>query len=300
MNINTINFVAENIFDELVLNEKISSEQKEKGQRIMQKLETNVFYRLKKQLEKDWEDKSVTKENLKKKKAEFDKLRELIKIGEHLKLSNDKETEKYLSKNSVLPIKWSIKKNDIQKSAGALDKGGEKYPTLKFSDVSYKNDNIPVDFKDERLVQNKDIERIIKTFAILHEYGHLYDYLYNIIKNGEAEITDTLKSFLAKNYKEIIDSEGKANAYAMDNIYRKDRLKLVNSDSYRPKQIWSSKLGAERAVKDLGGFSFSDLYRAGTADNSKKLIGSIRSAREMERDKIKKERIKEETDYFPY
>lgn len=279
MNINIINFVAENIFDELVLNEKISSEQKEKGQRIMQKLETNVFYRLKKQLEKDWEDKSVTKENLKKKKAEFDKLRELIKIGEHLKLSNDKETEKYLSKNSVLPIKWSIKNNDIPNSAGALDPSAGKYPTLKFSDVSLDNHNLPFDLG--LINYNNDIEKVIKTFAALHEYGHLYNYLYELIKTGKAEVVSTLSGGALK----VANSEGKANAYAFDNMYRKDRRELLKNSSYDKESLIRARQRTLLGLSYGNGVSASDLYKVGTKNKSKTLEKTLNSIEKENRKK---------------
>ena len=77
-------------------------------------------------------------------------------------------------------------------------------------------------------LEKKEIRENIRKFIIYHEYGHLYKFLKDFIETGKAEIIDTQ----AARPSEVIDNEGKANAYAIDNMYRKDRRELLKNSSF--------------------------------------------------------------------
>ena len=77
-------------------------------------------------------------------------------------------------------------------------------------------------------LEKKEIRDNIRKFIIYHEYGHLYEFLKDFIETGKAEIIDTQTARPS----EVIDNEGKANAYAIDNMYRKDRRELLKNSSF--------------------------------------------------------------------
>ena len=96
----------------------------------------------------------------------------------------------------------------------------------------------------------------MKKLIILHEYGHLYNFLKDFIETGKAEIVDTL-SANRKDRKDRIDSEGKANAYALENMYRKDRRELIKNSDLNNERIKKAK---ESLKKEDGVYNIKDDY----------------------------------------
>lgn len=90
-----------------------------------------------------------------------------------------------------------------------------------------------INFNDDK----KEIRKLVRQFIILHEYGHLYDYLKNYIINGEYKIADTIFG----NKDEITKSESEANNYAFDNMYRKDRKVILDNSDLTKEKIKNAK-----------------------------------------------------------
>ena len=81
--------------------------------------------------------------------------------------------------------------------------------------------------------QAKENENIIWKFIIMHEQGHLFEYLKNLIETGTIRQVSTSDfQFSQKDKQNVNDSEAGANAYAIDNMYRKDRRELLKNSSF--------------------------------------------------------------------
>ena len=83
----------------------------------------------------------------------------------------------------------------------------------------------------------------MKKFIILHEYGHLYNFLKDFIETGKAEIVDTLS----------------AN--------RKDRIELIKNSDLNNERIKKAK---ESLKKEDGVYNIKDDYLIGLDKFSKK------------------------------
>lgn len=78
---------------------------------------------------------------------------------------------------------------------------------------------------------------MVRQFIILHEYGHLYNYLKQYIETGKHKIVDTI--FGDKD--EVTNSESDVNNYAFNNIYRKDRRGLLTNSDLTKEKINNAK-----------------------------------------------------------
>ena len=83
------------------------------------------------------------------------------------------------------------------------------------------------DFTEENA---KKFEDTIWKFIIMHEQGHLYNYLIQAIETGRIEAVGTaMFQFSDKDKQNVNNSEAGANAYAIDNMYRKDRREFLKN-----------------------------------------------------------------------
>ena len=86
----------------------------------------------------------------------------------------------------------------------------------------------------------------------------------------------------------MLDSEGKANAYALDNMSKDDRMELLKNSSIKRKTLDRSKDKAERIMSGKGGkIEQLDFYRAGTEKHSKTIKDTLKSLDRMEKFKEK-------------
>ena len=100
-------------------------------------------------------------------------------------------------------------------------------PAIGLNTEEQKNIN-GISFNNDK----KEIRKLVRQFIILHEYGHLYNYLKQYIETGEYKIVDTMFG----NKDEVTNSESDANNYTFNNIYRKGRRELLaNSDLTKEK-----------------------------------------------------------------
>ena len=68
----------------------------------------------------------------------------------------------------------------------------------------------------------------------MHEQGHLYNYLIQAIEKGTVQPVGTaMFNFSEKDKKDVNDSEVGANAYALDNMYRKDRREFLKNSNVK-------------------------------------------------------------------
>ena len=267
------------LFEEIVnsgnilIIEKITKEQKEKGQRAIADEELNVFYQLRKWIQKRWAKKVSSKEELLQKKEEFNRLNYLLKLGEEISTESDKDISNYIKNITNNKPEWLALKSQQKNFTGGLIQQDGSLPYLVFGTSTLPKNKTSTDFGIK--TDNKKLRKIIRKCVILHEYGHLFEFLKSVIITGEGSITDTIND----PYPKIIDSEGKANAYAIDNIYRKDRRELLkNSEGYTKKELEKSfKNVSELKKGNKSKTTIFDLYKVGTATNSKKLKPTLDS-----------------------
>lgn len=267
---------------ELALLEAISKEQKEAGQREMAKKELDVFYRLRSYFHDKWNNKKIkTKEEYEQKRKEFTLLNHFVNLGlEEAKLNN-KDVNSYLT--NVLdtkPTAWKTVGGDNN----SLNQEDGQLPYFKINAPKFSSEYTKDDMGFR--TNTKEIRKNIRKFIVMHEYGHLYNFLKNVIETGKGYIVDTIEDDPI----EVIDSEDKANAYAIDNMYRKDIRNLLKNSKTNKKDFAEA---AERLKKIDNGYYLKDLYKVGTAIHSKKLKKYL--------DSIEKEygNIKEDN-YFDY
>ena len=197
-----------------VISEAVSKIQKEKGQREMHKLYFQPLYKLREYLLKKW-DKPKTKEEYIQKNLEFKRYQDII---------NSIEKEYPSEEQARNIIKQVLGKESDLKSYNAAMIGTQinektKMPYLLISPriSNYLNGFI----FNEKI----DVIKLFK-FAILHEYGHCFEYLKEYIEKGSSKLICTLKE---TDRSKVIDSEGKANAYGLKNMYRKDRREMLKN-----------------------------------------------------------------------
>lgn len=240
--------------------EGVSKTQKERAQRVMAREEMQVVNRLLNYFKNKWKNKK-TKQDYIKARQEANLLFDIINLYCKMTETNDPELKKYLYDVINITDQWAVAKSDNNTSSFVQTK---RLPFISLSlekDVSKIN---PADFKipNDKL---KPIEKNIRQLVALHEYGHLYEWLKEVIETGfHPEPKDTLKMAEAGKIKELKKLEGTANAYALDNMYRKDRRKILkNSTGYRNHNGEENKL--------------TDLYITGTKENSKTLNKTLDS-----------------------
>ena len=195
-----------------------TKEQQEKGQREMNKVYSKPLYRLREYLLKKWE-RPKTKEEYIRKNIEFKLYNEVLnKIS---KMPESEPRSKYIIRKLIGDDYPDIRAYDCDEKTdqiGTQINEKTKMPYLLISSrvTSYLNG-----FKFEK--EFPDMYSKLFNFALLHEYGHVFEYLKNLIEKGSAKLIDTINE---KDRDKVADSEGKANKYAIKNMYRKDRREL--------------------------------------------------------------------------
>ena len=258
------------------INEAVTPEQKEAGQREMNKIYIDPINKLEEYYNKKWQHKTTTKDYIKA-KEEKERLYQIKREMEQLSKQTKKNVAAYykeiMGTDPKVKYKESNKENSNYMYIDKKDK-----PTIKLN----TNEKIELDDDGEYAIAGltfkklpDGLEKIIKKFIINHENGHLYDYLKEYMEKGKTTFLDSYTG----NYKRVADSEGVANAYAIDNMYRKDRRELIkNSDldkTYSNKDLkkyMENRKGEERDYKD-----FDKIMKVGTRRHSKKLRKVLKS-----------------------
>ena len=232
----TIDFVEDIKENDFLLYEAVTPEQKEAGQREMWKIEQNVINKIDNYFNKKWSK----IENLKNKKEEKKRIDDLKKYFKSYEPNEDsiKWFKEKIGTSPKMPI--SIVDNDKSSNPGGVD-------GLRLQTTFVKNFNVKnivgknrylngFDFKGSDL---KKVENTIWKFIIMHEQGHLFNYLVQLIETGTVRPVGTaMFNFSENDKKDVNDSESSTNAYAIDNMYRKDRREfLKNFKAENPKEL---------------------------------------------------------------
>ena len=202
----------------------------------MRKIEQNVINKIDNYFNKKWSK----IENLKNKKEEKKRIDDLKKYFKSYEPNEDsiKWFKEKIGTSPKMPI--STVDNDKSSNPGGVD-------DLRLQTTFVKNFNVKnivgknrylngFDFKGSDL---KKVENTIWKFIIMHEQGHLFNYLVQLIETGTVRpVGTTMFNFSENDKKDVNDSESSANAYAIDNMYRKDRREfLKNFKAENPKEL---------------------------------------------------------------
>ena len=276
------NYENKILFEELINNfdlellEARTKRQQELGEFEMAKKELDPIYKIRNYVKNKWTNRPKTKEEYKKMKEEFLRLQYIISVASELILKNDKRMEQYIKDISKVEPKWDIRGNRVDQFT--QDKYS-KYPYITINtDLFYYGNGFKVD--DKNLADKK----VLKRFIINHEYGHLYEYLKKFIEgDNNPKIVDTMNG----DTKEVLDSEGKANAYAFDNMSRKQRMDFIKRTKENKESFNKSNKNIKKSLDEKSDILASDLYKAGLSKHSKTLEKTLDS-------------IEKENKYFNY
>lgn len=297
------------VFEEQIdcdlLLEKITQEQKRKGAEEMSKLYLDPVLMLNNYLGNKWKNcKALTKKEAEQKKIEFSRFKKLLKkINEEFSLTKYKESD--------YEPKITGKQN------GWLVTNGKNYQTYFTNDDRIERELPQIDiiknptkkqlgsfdfgFKNKAGENKKNIEE----FTYRHELGHIYDCLKRYVETGELSLLDTKQAVEDGNIKQLADSEGKANAYALDGLDRFTRRELLKNSSINRRTLDRDKTALEidNAIKSNPESSngkkqrikkATQIYRAGTEKHSKTINKTLNSIEKEKRN------LKEEVNYFDY
>lgn len=171
-------------FDDIVLFEAITPEQKERGQREINKKALDPFFKIREYLQEKFKN-PKTKEDFYKKKEEYSRynfvircLQEAKKGSETVNKKGRLDAEKYVES---LGFKLTDVPASISKESKiTVDKFG-----LPFLYISQEHET-----EANGISLTKDAENLkknMKKFIILHEYGHLYNFLKDYIETGTVD-----------------------------------------------------------------------------------------------------------------
>ena len=275
------------IFEETLLNtilEGVSKEQKEIAQRAMAKEDMKIAVQLKKYLDNKWKN---NKKDLKQAKLEYGRLFLITKKIAEFGSKSDPEMKEYLNKVMGMAPQWLTYKSNDDTSKFVVDKSNSKPPRVMLA-TGKINDIAPRDFDFDNLEDSK-IEKLVRQGTALHEYGHLYDWLKEYIETGKVEnFQGTMDLVRDGKYEELEKREGVANAYFIDNTYRKDRRELLkNSKGFKDLDKSIKAVNDERKKVEGTKLTLTDLYRYGTNEESKTLNPTLKSIRLEEANKSK-------------
>lgn len=270
------------IIEEELLLEKITKEQKRAGREAMAEKALEPIDKLREYLIEKWNKEKINKQQLIQKIIEFKRFNSVKKfVDEYVKetFGNSPNVNKYLKdifgKGTSYPV-VAYAKNGVADD--------DEIPNVFLKLNGQKN-------TPEFNLQSKkpEIIKILNKYIALHELGHIFNYFKHFIENGEVKkITPSDVAFEKGDYKELLDSEGKANAYALDNMSKDDRMELLKNSSIKRKTLDRSKDKAERIMSGKGGkIEQLDFYRAGTEKHSKTIKDTLKSLDRMEKFKEK-------------
>ena len=250
--------------------EGVSKSQKEAGQRAM----AVQAYQLKNQLISWFNDRWSAKNahnaglTLDKKKIEKERLDRILKRIEEFQEGktpyDTKDTADFrrkLEHTMGAPVQWRTALSNDGYIKGSVN---------KIEPVSEREKQLFKTNPESFLLLNvNSIDTVSNKFNILHEHKHLLDALKEIITTGTFDIKGTFQEICKGHLAEVQKDEGQANAYALDNIYRKDRLKYLASTPEG--RIITKTKRKEKAPSRLGLNIYKDIYAQGTVKNSKTL-----------------------------
>lgn len=221
----TLREVIRKVFNKTI-NEKITKAQQEIGQREMNKIYSDPFIKLNEWFNEEWKNKPKNKIYfLQKQRIDF-----LNKAFNEQKNKSNEEIQNYLKSVNGQELKAQVLKGN---GNGVYDNNGKILPQLFIDPTFQKSAKRIINGICFKLEDNEFLELCLRRFLILHEYGHLFEYMKDYVLYGKAKIIKTL----ADNIDEVQCSEGKANDYAIKNSYRKDILYMFLNSELTDKEL---------------------------------------------------------------
>lgn len=257
--------------------EGVTPEQKELAQRAMAKKEMQIVNRLNNYFKIKWSKPKKTKEEYKQVQKEKKNFAQLLPLITKLSAAgaNDKDLNAYTKRVLGIANQWLGEPSNYN---GLVQKEGD-WPLLNIITNKDVKDSTPADLG----ISEKDTSKVeaqIRQFAILHEYGHLFDWLKEAIETGYIPTPKgTVNLAKSRKYKGVEELEGSANDYALKNMYRKDRRKLLANSKYSDneenlKSINNVKKAEKQTIDKL---LLKDLYVSGTNKKSDQLHKTVNS-----------------------
>ena len=234
----------------------VSKELKEKGQREMWKISSDILYRLNEYFINKWNKPKKTKQDFLDKKQEQIRFNDIKEYFETYKPSE--KTKKFYREKMDKNPKYPIDSKLTELTSNAVPASTNPYQLS----IIYNRDYDFSFLKDSKRFVNgftfnksniKEIEPLIWKFVILHEEGHLFDICKKFIEGDREEIVGTAQAYYGSDeeYQKGMDMESGANAQAIDNMYRKDRREFLKQTTTSKKDIENISKNNKRGVKQM-------------------------------------------------
>jgi len=284
--------------------EHITQEQKKKGAKEMAKQFLDPVFILNSYLKQKWNNRLLTKKEAYQKRLEFIRFKKLVeRIMVEFGITKYKESE-YVPKITGKANNWLVVDgNNYQTYFPQDDNIERQIPQIDIIKNPNKKQlgSIDFGFKNKTGENKKRIEE----FTYRHELGHVFDYLRKYVESEKLDLTSTIDAIKKGNFNKLADSEGKANAYALDGLDRFTRRELLKNSSINRRTLDRDKTALEidNAIKNNPEASngkkqrikkATQIYRAGTEKHSKTINKTLNSIEKEKRN------LKEEVNYFDY
>lgn len=156
----------------------------------MNKVYSKPLYRLREYLLKKWE-KPKTKEEYIRKNIEFKLYNKILdKIS---KMPESEPRAKFIIKQLICDYYTDVRAYDCDEKSDQIGTQVDKKTKMPYLLISSRVINFLNGFKFEKLIP--DMHSKLFNFALLHEYGHVFEYLKDLIENG-ISIVEPLKPYM--------------------------------------------------------------------------------------------------------
>ena len=259
-----INTLEEQIESDILL-EKLTQEQKKKSAEEVSKFYLEPIRVLKVYLDKKW-NKKITEEEIKQKRLEYLRYNAIVKklIDEFKEVGDEEGSKEFVKSITGITNGWIVRTDDGLKVMPPIY--GKEIPIIKVPTYSKKLGSF--DFEFNKKADKKDIANL----SYRHELGHIFNYLKQYIETGKGDIVGTIDALKNGEYEKLVDSEGKANAYVVDNMNRFKRRELLKNSELSNEKLQDSKKKFEEGNIE----KLSQLYQAGTEKYSEKIKNTLK------------------------
>ena len=167
-------------FDDIVLFEAITPEQKERGQREINKKALDPFFKIREYSQEKFKN-PKTKKDFHDREVEYSRYNFVIRCLQEAKKGSETVNKKGRLDAEKYVESLGFKLTDVPKESKiAADKFG-----LPFLYISQEHET-----EANGISLTKDTESLkknMKKFIMLHEYGYLYNFLKDFIETGRAD-----------------------------------------------------------------------------------------------------------------
>jgi hypothetical protein len=259
-----INTLEEQIESDILL-EKLTQEQKKKSAEEVSKFYLEPIRVLKAYLDKKW-NKKITEEEIKQKRLEYLRYNTIVKklIDEFKEVGDEEDSKEFVKSITGMTNGWIVRTDDGFKVMPPIY--GKEISIIKVPTYSKKLGSF--DFEFNKKADKKDIANL----SYRHELGHIFNYLKQYIETGKGDIVGTIDALKNGEYEKLVDSEGKANAYVVDNMNRFKRRELLKNSELSNEKLQDSKKKFEEGNIE----KLSQLYQAGTEKYSEKIKNTLK------------------------